>query len=146
MFISQCNAEDTYLKHKKSQSISAGCEFNVAHFRNDDNKLKYYTGLHTFSLLMVVFNFVQDHVSIGKSLTKFQQFMTVMVKFSTIYYCYGEIKTGRRASRLSIQSSYGANSDNAHLDTGSTVNYSEASATSATTANVDSVITAAPCS
>ena len=80
MFISQCNGQDTYLKHKKSQSISAGCEFNVAHFRNDDNKLKYYTGLHMFSLLTVVFNFVHDHVSIGKS-----------HKISTIYDCYGEI-------------------------------------------------------
>ena len=75
------HARDTYLKvkHKQSQSVS-GCEFDVSHFRNDDNRVKYYTGLHTFSLLMVVFNFVQGHVIPGKSLTKFQEFMIVMVK------------------------------------------------------------------
>jgi len=73
------HARDTYFKHKKSQSVS-DCEFDVAYFRNDDSRVKYYTGLHTFSLLMVVFNFVEDHVSPGKSLTKFQEFMIVMVK------------------------------------------------------------------
>lgn len=54
--------------------------FDISQFEGNDNKVKYYTGLTNFKLLTVVFDFVREHVSPGKSLQQFQEFILVLAK------------------------------------------------------------------
>ena len=51
-------------------------------FKSDGNKVKFYTGLPCFSILMVVFNFVSPHVKHDDrhSLSRFEQFIATLMK------------------------------------------------------------------
>ena len=51
--------------------------------RNDNNKVKFYTGLPSFSALLTLFTYVSAHMKSGQQsiLTHFQQFVMVLVKF-----------------------------------------------------------------
>ena len=73
------HARDLYFKHRKLTSRPEN-EFDIVYFQNDYDKVKYYTGLPTFQLLMVTFHFVRDYVKLSKSLTKFQECMIVLAK------------------------------------------------------------------
>jgi len=54
--------------------------FTEESFADDDNKTRFYTGLPTFAILMLVFNFVKDKLPYRSSLTNFQQLLVVLMK------------------------------------------------------------------
>lgn len=70
-------AENLELRNKL-----AAFEVGEAMFKDDDKKVNFYTGLPTFSTLMLVFGLVSDHMSVTahSSLNKFQQFVMVLMK------------------------------------------------------------------
>jgi len=53
-------------------------------FKDDDQKVNFYTGLPSFQILMVIFNFVSPHVKHGSStthaLSKFEEFIAMLMK------------------------------------------------------------------
>jgi len=53
-------------------------------FKDDDQKVNFYTGLPSFQILMVIFNFVSPHVKHGSSkthaLSKFEEFIATLMK------------------------------------------------------------------
>ena len=51
-----------------------------AAFENDDNKVRYYTGLSTWKLLMVLFGYVQSYLKQRSNLTPFQQLLLTLMK------------------------------------------------------------------
>lgn len=57
-------------------------KFDLAFFRDDDNKVKYYTGLTNFAVLKALFDFVEPGItSTHKSaLSKFQQLVLTLMK------------------------------------------------------------------
>ena len=55
--------------------------FEQAEFENDDERVRFYTGLPTFEILMVTFNHVAPHVSRrSMNLSKFQEFIMTLKK------------------------------------------------------------------
>ena len=62
--------------------VSSGGWLNEESLKDDNIKVKFYTGLPSFNLLMTVFSYISAHVINGprSSLTKFQQFLMVLVK------------------------------------------------------------------
>ena len=70
---------DVYIKNTGPSSSSFSfCD--ISEFSEDDNKVKYYTGLPNFKTLSFVFDFVRQHVECGKSLGQFQEFILVLMK------------------------------------------------------------------
>ena len=67
---------------------------NEESLKDDSIKVKFYTGLPSFNILMTVFSYISTHVINGprSSLTKFQQFLMVLVKLrlnlATQYIAY----------------------------------------------------------
>jgi hypothetical protein len=57
-------------------------ELNENSFRDDDNKVMYYSGLPSFTKLMLVFNFVASFIphSPMSKLSKFQKFMLCLMR------------------------------------------------------------------
>jgi len=51
--------------------------FHMNNFVNDDSKVKYYTGLTNYKLLVTIFEFTQPYVNRGKSLS---QFVVILAK------------------------------------------------------------------
>lgn len=51
-------------------------------FENDDEMTKYYSGIKTFKILMIIFNLIQDYIphTPTTSLSKFQQFMLTLMR------------------------------------------------------------------
>ena len=76
---------------------SSGCLLNEESLKNDNVKVKFYTGLPCFETLMAVFTYVSAHVVSGprSTLLKFQQFLMVLLKLrlnlpdQDIAYCFG---------------------------------------------------------
>ena len=62
--------------------VSSGGWLNEESLKDDNIKVKFYTGLPSFNILMTVFSYISAHVINGPrpSLTKFQQFLMVLVK------------------------------------------------------------------
>ena len=66
-------------------------------FRNDDEKVLFYTGLPNFLVMITLFNYLQDIVSLTarSSLSKFEQFVLTMMRlrlnlpFSDLGYRFG---------------------------------------------------------
>lgn len=55
--------------------------FEEAEFQNDDERVRFYTGLPSFDILMTVFNFISPYVARRSAcLTKFQEFIMVLMK------------------------------------------------------------------
>ena len=55
--------------------------FTEAYFRSDDDKVKFYTGLPGFDILMTTCNFVSPHSTRrSPSLSLFQEFIMVLMK------------------------------------------------------------------
>ena len=46
----------------------------------DDKKVKFYTGLPSYTVLLAIFNLISPHVTNHHTITKFQQFMIVLMK------------------------------------------------------------------
>lgn len=65
-----------YKLHKAPVSSS----FDVNEFTNNDDRVRYYTGLPNFKVLTLVFEFLKEHVPHGNSLQPFQEFMLVLAK------------------------------------------------------------------
>ena len=76
--------ENTYLKERckelnESRAVAENklntLNFTEASLRDDDNKVKYYTGLSSFAVLMALFNFLNVNLEIGNcsALSLFQQ-------------------------------------------------------------------------
>ncbi|XP_050697332.1 uncharacterized protein LOC126985881 isoform X2 [Eriocheir sinensis] len=49
-------------------------------FKGNDAKVKYFTGLPTFSVLMDTFSFISDHLEDQPRLTKFQQYVLTLMR------------------------------------------------------------------
>lgn len=55
--------------------------FEQEFFEGDDEKVRFYTGLHSMEVLMKTFHFVSTHVNRrALSLSKFQEFVLVLIK------------------------------------------------------------------
>ena len=55
--------------------------FEQDFFEGDDEKVRFYTGLHSMEVLMKTFSFVSPHVNrCSLSLSKFQEFVLVLIK------------------------------------------------------------------
>ena len=70
---------DENLELKNSQSMS----LNKEALDGADERVKFYTGLPSYVILMAVFNFVSAHIPEScslNSLTNFQQFLMVLMK------------------------------------------------------------------
>ena len=50
-----------------------GSRLDEAGFKENNEKVLYYTGLPTWELLLVVFVFIKDHLGNRKVLSSFQQ-------------------------------------------------------------------------
>ena len=83
--------ENTYLKGRckelnESRTVAENklntLNFTEASLRDDDDKVKYYTGLSSFAVLMALFNFLSVNLEIGNrsALSLFQQLMLVLMK------------------------------------------------------------------
>ena len=72
----QCLRDENYLLKK------SGVSFCEASFQDNDAKVKFYTGLPSFAVLMAIFRYVSMPVLDGPrtSLTKFELFMMVLLK------------------------------------------------------------------
>jgi hypothetical protein len=93
-----------YVGHTRPKTVS--CTFEIEEFRNDDNRVKYYTGLPNFKTLLTVFEFTYKFVKCGKSLTPFQELIIVLAKLrlnlglqDIAYRCHISIATVSRIIR-----------------------------------------------
>ena len=68
-----------YCNSTKTSADNAN-EFHISKFSDDNERVKYYTGLENFHLLMIVFNFVEEHVNSCTSLSKFHEFILVLMR------------------------------------------------------------------
>ncbi|XP_029957071.1 uncharacterized protein LOC115395600 [Salarias fasciatus] len=75
--INRLTAENLGLKKKL-----ATAEFGEESLKDDEEKVRFYTGLPTYAVLMMVLGLVSDHISVTarSSLTKFQQVFMVLMK------------------------------------------------------------------
>ena len=78
--------ENTYLKERckelnESRTVAEN-KLNTLNFTDDDDKVKYYTGLSSFAVLMALFNFLSVNLEIGNrsALSLFQELMLVLMK------------------------------------------------------------------
>jgi hypothetical protein len=70
---------NTYIR-RTQPSVIVEHAFDYNTFVNDDNKVKYYTGLQSFESLTIVFDFVREHVPTRKSCNQFQELLIVLAK------------------------------------------------------------------
>ena len=55
--------------------------FDESFFYNDNDKVRFYTGLHSFQVLMKTFHFIEPHVKRhSMHLNNFQEFIMVLMK------------------------------------------------------------------
>ena len=59
--------------------------FDGSFFHNDNDKVRFYTGLHSFQVLMKTFHFIEPHVKRNSMhLSKFQEFIMMLMKLRLI--------------------------------------------------------------
>nr|XP_033940136.1 DNA repair protein RAD52 homolog isoform X1 [Pseudochaenichthys georgianus]XP_033940137.1 DNA repair protein RAD52 homolog isoform X1 [Pseudochaenichthys georgianus] len=75
--INNVTTENVNLKEKLVKST-----ISESTFKGDDDRVRFYTGLPTFAILMMVYNLVELHISVNakSSLSKFQQFILTLMK------------------------------------------------------------------
>jgi len=73
-----CNEEIYRLRDEIREKDS----INIANLKEDDERVKYYTGLPTFTILLGIFNLVSPCINIthNSKLAKFQQLMLVLMR------------------------------------------------------------------
>ena len=80
----QLQEECKKLKQSNAESESKAAQFCLSEesFRDNNAKVKYYTGLPNFATLMALFNFLSPSVEIGNRsvLSAFQQMIVVLMK------------------------------------------------------------------
>ena len=80
----QLQEECKKLKQSNAESESKAAQFCLSKesFRDNNAKVKYYTGLPNFATLMALFNFLSPSVEIGNRsvLSAFQQMIVVLMK------------------------------------------------------------------
>ena len=91
--ITECEnlrSENQELKSKlKTSSLESDS------FKDNDDKVRYFTGLPSFAVMLVIFNFICPHMSLKSTLSAFQQFlltcMRLRLNVSVQYlgYCFG---------------------------------------------------------
>ena len=74
--LNRLTLDNLELRSKNKES-----EISVESFRNDDEKVKYYTGLPSFHMLMVVYRMLQNYIidSNWSTLSKFQKLVLVLM-------------------------------------------------------------------
>jgi len=72
--------QEMHTSFYKSLKTPAYCCFDVNQFVDDDERVKYYTGLPNFKVLKLLFEFLHKHVPCGKSLEQFQELLLVLAK------------------------------------------------------------------
>jgi len=80
----QLEEECKHLRELKANSESQVQQFSLTQesFKNNNAKVKYYTGLPTYATLMFLFNFLSPCVEMGNrsALSQFQQLLVVLIK------------------------------------------------------------------
>ena len=72
----QLRKENSSLKDEVSKQ-----EFDEHSFRDNETKVKFYTGLPSFATLMIILEFVSPYVTSSRcALSEFQQFLMVLMK------------------------------------------------------------------
>lgn len=75
---SQCQTEEFQYLFEQKRADPPFCE---SYFNDDDEKVRFYTGLPSFSVLMSTFNHVAPHdLSRSKILNQFQEFILVLIR------------------------------------------------------------------
>ena len=81
-------------------SIADSKPFDKEYFRNDDDKVSFYTGLPAFDTLELVYNFISPHIiRRTQSLSLFQEMVMVLIKlrldvpFQDLAYRFGVSKS-----------------------------------------------------
>lgn len=77
------------------RSVANAANFNQGTFRDDDEKVKFCTGLPSYAVLMVVFENIYQHFKETHAVSKFQQLMITLIKirldvpFQFLAYIFG---------------------------------------------------------
>ncbi|XP_076343699.1 uncharacterized protein LOC143243853 [Tachypleus tridentatus] len=75
---SECQQLRNEVLHYKS--IAKGNCFEDATFANDDEKVKYCTGLPSYAVMMIIFNQIYRYFRDTQSVSKFQQFILTLMR------------------------------------------------------------------
>lgn len=81
-----CMLSEEYQKCQDDKALlKSQCDrvaMTKEHLRDDDKKVKFYTGLPSYTVLLAVFNLIAPRITDHQrhTITKFQQFMMVLVK------------------------------------------------------------------
>ncbi len=70
------NNKDLLLARQEAEQL----KLTEESFANDDSKTKFYTGLPSFAILMLVFNYVKSKLPKRHSITPFQQVLIILMK------------------------------------------------------------------
>ena len=75
--INRLTSENVSLKKRIAEH-----EISQETFKDDDDKVKFYTGLPSFAFLMLYFGLLSEHINISSRsvLSKFQQFVIVLMR------------------------------------------------------------------
>ena len=70
------------LQQKNCQQVEENNQLKITEemFKDDDTKVKYYTGLPTYAVLLTLFQFLEPLILKRTSLTKFQQYILVLIR------------------------------------------------------------------
>ena len=81
-YINSLELECQSLRNKchKLEAENARLSLSEKSFEGNDVKVKYYTGLPTFHVLMHIFNFISDYLKEQSCLTRFQQFIITLMR------------------------------------------------------------------
>ena len=67
----------------KKLELKSSAPWSENALKSDEHKVKFYTGLPSFSILMIVYNFVSSQVNYGSkthALSKFEEFIAALMK------------------------------------------------------------------
>ena len=79
----RCIEEDHLKTASKKSEFRSNEPWSENAFRSDEHKVKFYTGLPSFSILMIIYNFVSSQVRYGSkmhALSKFEEFIATIMK------------------------------------------------------------------
>ena len=76
----QLEQDNSVLRAEKKELSEKITVLNEAFFKDDDEKVKFYTGLTNWNLLLIVFQFVQPFLNHRCTLTTFQQVILALMR------------------------------------------------------------------
>ena len=71
------NLRNENIDLKKKLKISS---LELDSFKENDDKVRYFTGLPSFTVMFVIFNFICAHLSVKSTLSAFQQFLLTCMR------------------------------------------------------------------